>query len=233
MNIPARYAPILFGALLSAIMVTIVSAFVIAPRRATESGQIARRSSAMHEGRREPARPCTPWTVACLLQRLRHARSSPAPQDTAMTRKPDQEYRASKDDKASPTEGTTTAADGGYAEKHGPRHDKDGWGEANAAQSDRAGTSEDSQGHAAGERSFDHGKLDPASAEAASEASLREPGARGNADAKSPPDGEDESPGMEANDAPLSRDGRQMDYGQGGGQGYIHTGKPGAPDPDK
>ena len=155
------------------------------------------------------------------------------PKNTAMSRKPAPDRSATKDHQASPAKSTTTAANGGYAEKHGPRHDKDGWGEANAAQSDRAGTSEDSQGHAAGERSFDHGKLDPASAEAASEASLREPGERGDADAKSPPDGEEVSPGMETNDAPLSRDGRQIDYGQGGGQGYIHTGKPGAPDPDK
>lgn len=150
-----------------------------------------------------------------------------------MSRKPPQDTRASKDNQASPKEGNTTAADGGYAEKHGPRHDKDGWGEANAAQSDRAGTSEDSQGHAAGERSFDNGKLDQASAEAASDASLREPGERGDADAKSPPEFGEVSPGLEANDASLSRDGRQIDYGQGGGQGYVHTGKPGAPDPDK
>jgi hypothetical protein len=160
---------------------------------------------------------------------FRHAK------DTAMTRKPDPENRASNHDKASPTDGTTTAADGGYAEKHGPRHDKDGWGEANAAQSDRAGTSEDSQGHAAGERSFDQGKLDPASADAASDASLREPGERGAEDAKSPAEQDEVSPGLsvDANAAPPSLDGAQIDYGQGGGQGYVHTGKPGAPDPDK
>ena len=138
---------------------------------------------------------------------------------------------AAKEDAASPKQGNTTA-NSGYAEKHGPRHDKDGWGEANAAQSDRAGTAEDSQGHAAGERSFDNGKLDPAAAEAASDASLREPGERGNEDARSP-EGEEVSPGLVANDTPPSRDGKQVDYGQGGGQGYVHTGKPGAPDPDK
>ncbi len=104
-----------------------------------------------------------------------------------MSRKPHPDSRAAKENEASPTEGTTTAANGGYAEKHGPRHDKDGWGEANAAQSDRAGTAEDTQGHAAGERSFDNGKLDPASAEAASDASLREPGELGAEDASRRP----------------------------------------------
>ena len=38
MAIPARFAPIVFGALLSAIMVTLVSAFVIAPRLRAPSG---------------------------------------------------------------------------------------------------------------------------------------------------------------------------------------------------
>lgn len=152
-----------------------------------------------------------------------------------MNRKPNETTRGSetsKEEAASPKEGSTTT-NSGYAEKHGPRHDKDGWGEANAARSDRAGTSEGTQGHAAGERSFDNGKLDPALAEAASDAALREPGERGDLDATSPPEGEEVSPGLAANDTPMSRDGKQIDYGQGGGQGYVHTGKPGAPDPDK
>ncbi len=38
MRIPARFAPILFGALLSAIMVAIVSAFVIATTRGVAPG---------------------------------------------------------------------------------------------------------------------------------------------------------------------------------------------------
>ena len=143
-----------------------------------------------------------------------------------MNRKPHQD---------TPKPGTTTPDGGGYAEKRGPHHDKDGWGEANAARSDRAGTSEGTQGHAAGERSFDNGQADQAAAEAeaASDASLREPGERGDEDARSPPDGQEVSPGLETDDTPLSRDGKQIDYGQGGGQGYVHTGKPGAPDPDK
>ena len=59
---------------------------------------------------------------------------------------------------------------------HGPRFDPNGWGEAHAERSDCAGTSEDgSQGHSAGERSFDHGPDDTAAANAA----LREPGDRG------------------------------------------------------
>jgi len=38
MRIPARYAPILFGALLSAIMVTIVSAFVLVISQGLQPG---------------------------------------------------------------------------------------------------------------------------------------------------------------------------------------------------
>ena len=38
MRIPARYAPILFGALLSAVMVAIVSAFVLATSRGLQPG---------------------------------------------------------------------------------------------------------------------------------------------------------------------------------------------------
>jgi hypothetical protein len=38
MNIPARFAPILFGALLSIIMVAIVSAFVLATSRGLHPG---------------------------------------------------------------------------------------------------------------------------------------------------------------------------------------------------
>ena len=38
MKIPARYAPIVFGALLSAIMVALVSAFVLATTRGIHAG---------------------------------------------------------------------------------------------------------------------------------------------------------------------------------------------------
>jgi hypothetical protein len=38
MRIPARFAPIVFGALLSAIMVAIVSAFVLATSRGIHAG---------------------------------------------------------------------------------------------------------------------------------------------------------------------------------------------------
>lgn len=38
MRIPARYAPVLFGALLSAIMVALVSAFVLATTRGIHPG---------------------------------------------------------------------------------------------------------------------------------------------------------------------------------------------------
>jgi len=38
MRIPARYSPILFGALLSAVMVAIVSAFVLATSRGIGAG---------------------------------------------------------------------------------------------------------------------------------------------------------------------------------------------------
>lgn len=41
MRIPARFAPILFSALLSAIMVCIVSAFVLASSRGVDSGFLA------------------------------------------------------------------------------------------------------------------------------------------------------------------------------------------------
>jgi hypothetical protein len=41
MNIPARFAPILFGALLSIVMVAIVSAFVLATSRGIHPGFIA------------------------------------------------------------------------------------------------------------------------------------------------------------------------------------------------
>jgi hypothetical protein len=41
MSVPARYAPILFGALLSAIMVAIVSAFVLATSRGIHAGFLA------------------------------------------------------------------------------------------------------------------------------------------------------------------------------------------------
>jgi Protein of unknown function (DUF2798) len=54
MHIPARYAPILFGALLSAIMVAIVSAFVLATARGLHPGFAA-----------QWARSClTTWPVA-------------------------------------------------------------------------------------------------------------------------------------------------------------------------
>lgn len=144
---------------------------------------------------------------------------------------------ASKDKRASPLHGATTA-DVGYAEKHGPRFDPDGWGEANAAGSDHAGGAEDgSQDQASGGRSFDNGAHDAAEAEAAGDAALREPGDRGAADAQSPGQAEKDASlddsGPESVPGPLSHDGRQRDYGQGGGQGYVHTGKPGAPDPDR
>ena len=41
MTIPVRYAPILFGALLSAIMVALVSAFVIAVTQGFHAGFVA------------------------------------------------------------------------------------------------------------------------------------------------------------------------------------------------
>lgn len=41
MRIPARYAPILFGAILSAVMVTIVSAFVILTTQGLHPGFLA------------------------------------------------------------------------------------------------------------------------------------------------------------------------------------------------
>jgi hypothetical protein len=54
MRIPARLAPLMFGALLSAIMVAIVSAFVLATTRGLEAGFAA-----------DWARSClTTWPVA-------------------------------------------------------------------------------------------------------------------------------------------------------------------------
>lgn len=41
MRIPARFAPVVFGALLSAVMVAIVSAFVLATSRGLDSGFLA------------------------------------------------------------------------------------------------------------------------------------------------------------------------------------------------
>lgn len=41
MRVPARYSPLVFGALLSAIMVAIVSAFVLATARGIDSGFVA------------------------------------------------------------------------------------------------------------------------------------------------------------------------------------------------
>ena len=41
MRVPARYSPLVFGALLSAIMVAIVSAFVLATARGIDSGVAA------------------------------------------------------------------------------------------------------------------------------------------------------------------------------------------------
>jgi hypothetical protein len=41
MRIPARFSPIVFGALLSAVMVAIVSAFVLATSRGLDSGFLA------------------------------------------------------------------------------------------------------------------------------------------------------------------------------------------------
>ncbi len=42
MKVPARYAPILFGALLSAIMVALVSAFVLAINQGIHPGFLAK-----------------------------------------------------------------------------------------------------------------------------------------------------------------------------------------------
>ena len=54
MKLPARYAPIAFGALLSAIMVALVSAFVLATSRGIHAGFLA-----------QWARSCiTTWPVA-------------------------------------------------------------------------------------------------------------------------------------------------------------------------
>ena len=56
MRIPVRYSPILFGALLSAIMVAIVSAFVLAINQGLQVGFVA-----------QWARSClTTWPVAFL-----------------------------------------------------------------------------------------------------------------------------------------------------------------------
>lgn len=56
MRIPVRYSPILFGALLSAIMVAIVSAFVLAINQGLQAGFVA-----------QWARSClTTWPVAFL-----------------------------------------------------------------------------------------------------------------------------------------------------------------------
>jgi len=86
---------------------------------------------------------------------------------------------------ASPDKATTTSVSG-YPEKHGPRSDADGWGEANPDQTQPAGKRKGpNQGQAAGKRSFDGGQDyvsdDPA-----------EPGADAG-DAQSPrhPDGPD------------------------------------------
>ena len=54
MHIPARFAPVLFGALLSAIMVAIVSAFVLATAQGLQPGFAA-----------QWARSClTTWPIA-------------------------------------------------------------------------------------------------------------------------------------------------------------------------
>ena len=56
MRIPVRYSPILFGALLSAIMVAIVSAFVLALNQGVHAGFLA-----------QWAKSClTTWPVAFL-----------------------------------------------------------------------------------------------------------------------------------------------------------------------
>jgi hypothetical protein len=60
MRIPARYAPILFGALLSMIMVAIVSAFVLATSQGLQPGFLA-----------QWARSCmTTWPMAFLTVTL-------------------------------------------------------------------------------------------------------------------------------------------------------------------
>lgn len=94
-----------------------------------------------------------------------------------MSRKP-----SDKAEDASPDKATTTSGSG-YPEKHGPRSDADGWGEANPDQSQRAGKRKGAnQGQAAGKRSFDGGhdyvSDDPAepAADAADADSPRFPG---------------------------------------------------------
>ncbi len=134
----------------------------------------------------------------------------------------------------SPPEGTSTTGSG-YPEKRGPRTDAQGWGESHATRGDDASEAE-SQGHAAGKRSFDQGPDDQAAGQDANDSNLNEPGERGAADARSPAN-EKTQPGSPDDGAPdpspkpMSFEGSQRDYGQGGGQGYVHSGKPGAPDP--
>lgn len=60
MRIPARFAPILFGALLSAIMVAIVSAFVLATAQGIRAGPGAM-ASCGHGPRTPTVLHCTPW----------------------------------------------------------------------------------------------------------------------------------------------------------------------------
>ena len=60
MRIPARFAPILFGALLSAIMVTIVSAFVLLSSQGVQSAFLAQWGKSV----------ITTWPVAFLAVTL-------------------------------------------------------------------------------------------------------------------------------------------------------------------
>ena len=140
---------------------------------------------------------------------------------------------SSPDKRHSPDTGGTLA-DGGYAEPHGPRADADGWGEANPH---RTQGEPATPGEQTADRSYDGAPDDPpgqqAAEEAARDAALREPGERGSADARPPKQPNEDAAQEDVDASPPAFDGRQRDYGQGGGQGYANTGKPGAPGPDE
>ena len=149
-------------------------------------------------------------------------------------RNPDTTASPSADERHSPKAGGTLA-DGGYAEPHGPRVDAEGWGEANPRRGGRD-TDPGSQAQQTADRSYDGGPDDPpgqqAAQDAARDAALREPGERGAGDARPPRKNNEDAAQEDVDSAPPDFDGRQRDYGQGGGQGYVNTGKPGAPGPD-
>lgn len=148
--------------------------------------------------------------------------------------KPDTAASPSQHSRHSPETGGTLA-DGGYPEPHGPRSDAEGWGEANPRRSRDDGKPA-SQASQTADRSYDGAPDDPpgqqAAQQAASEAALREPGERGDADARPPRGTNEDAAPQDAESSTPDFDGRQRDYGQGGGQGYANTGKPGAPGPD-